>query len=153
MSAKVVCRMTRGWAMPPRRTTRIIDRAFVVAAVALWLTAGLSATAEAPTVTETERLRVIALSQAMEIAQLKAQAAQRDYDQARAELRAVLAQLERVYRARFASGESTFWPPRRMATAGASARWLNTASIPKRPVPTHWPQAPVRAMPMWSMRC
>lgn len=81
--------------MPPRRTTRIIDRAFVVAAVALWLTAGLSATAEAPTVTETERLRVIALSQAMEIAQLKAQAAQRDYDQARAELRAVLAQLER----------------------------------------------------------
>jgi len=79
-----------------RSVKRIVLHGFVgVLVVGVWLSVGLAAVAEAPELTETDRLRIIALSQAMEIAQLKAQAAQRDYVQAREELRTVAARLER----------------------------------------------------------
>lgn len=77
-----------------RSATRIVLHGFVALAVGLTLTVGLAAVAEAPVLTETDRLRIIALSQAMEIAQLKAQAAQRDYDQARDRMRAFLKSVE-----------------------------------------------------------
>ena len=49
----------------------------------------------APTVPELDQLRIRVQVQAIEIAQLKAQAAQRDFDQAREQLRVLVAGLER----------------------------------------------------------
>ena len=49
----------------------------------------------APTVPELDQLRIRVQVQAIEIAQLRAQAAQRDFDQAREQLRVLVAGLER----------------------------------------------------------
>lgn len=49
----------------------------------------------APTVSELDQLRIRVQVQAIEIAQLRAQAAQRDFDQAREQLRVLVAGLER----------------------------------------------------------
>lgn len=48
-----------------------------------------------PAISETQRLQITNISQALELAQLRAQLAQRDFDQARERLRALLLQLER----------------------------------------------------------
>lgn len=48
-----------------------------------------------PAISETQRLQIANISQALELAQLRAQLAQRDFDQARERLRVLLLQLER----------------------------------------------------------
>lgn len=70
----------------------------VLTVVALLAGASWSARAAAtdtPILSETDRLRITNTLQAAEIAQLRAQAAQRDYLQAREQLRGILAGLER----------------------------------------------------------
>lgn len=54
----------------------------------------LAQDAQAPTLTEVQRLKVQTLAQRMEIAQLRAQQAQRDFDDARAQLATLLQSLQ-----------------------------------------------------------
>lgn len=61
----------------------------------LVLVASLLAQEAAPALTEAQRLQITNISQALELAQLRAQLAQRDFDQARERLRVLLLQLER----------------------------------------------------------
>lgn len=76
--------------------TKSTGIALVVAAVVLVLTwAAQAATEERPTLNETQRLQIANIAQAMEIAQLKAQAAQRDFTQAQEQLRGLVQSLQR----------------------------------------------------------
>lgn len=59
------------------------------------LGAAAAAIDERPTLTETQKLQIANIAQAIEIAQLKAQMAQRDFDQAREQLRTLVQQLDR----------------------------------------------------------
>lgn len=68
-----------------------IGAVLLVAAVAI----GAPAIGEVPVLADVDRLRIQALALRMENAELKAQAAQRDYDQARDQLRTVLQQLQK----------------------------------------------------------
>ena len=64
--------------------------------VPLMLTlAGFAQGAETPTLTEAQRWQLTALTQRLELAQLRAQIAQRDFDAAKSELIAVAKKLER----------------------------------------------------------
>ena len=58
----------------------------VVLSAAAWLSVGVAGAAEAPTLTDAQRWQVTAVMQRIELAQLRAQLAQRDFDQAKAEL-------------------------------------------------------------------
>ena len=53
-----------------------------------------SAVGQAPTLSDVDRLKLQNLALAMEVAKLRAEAAQRDYDQSRDQLRALLRTLE-----------------------------------------------------------
>jgi len=68
-----------------------IGAVLLVAAVAI----GAPAIGEVPTLADVDRLKLQNLALAMEVARLRAEAAQRDYDQARDAARVLLQQLER----------------------------------------------------------
>lgn len=61
----------------------------IVLAALLVAVSGVSSAAEAPTLTELQRLQVLTLVQRLQIAELRAQAAQREWEATRAELLAV----------------------------------------------------------------
>lgn len=72
----------------------IVTVALIVAAVAGSCYAAVSADTKAPpALTETQKLQLTTLLQRLEIAQLKAQAVQREFDTAKAELLAVAQRL------------------------------------------------------------
>ena len=71
-------------------------RLFHSGLLALLVVASVSVAQEkAPTLTAEQKLQLQVISQKLEIAQLKAQAAQRDFDAARADLQALLKALDK----------------------------------------------------------
>lgn len=73
--------------------TRLRATVLLLAVFLVWLLVSAAA-AEAPALSDLQRLQMLTLVQRMQIAELKAQAAQRDWDQARAELIALGRRLE-----------------------------------------------------------